>query len=95
MFVVLLKFSDNREQAGEFMEGHNDWIRRGFEDGVFLLVGSLQPGLGGGIVAHNASLSELQNRVSEDPFVKENIVRAEVLEISPAKTDARLEFLLE
>ena len=95
MFVVLLKFSDNREQAGEFMEGHNDWIRRGFEDGVFLLVGSLQPGLGGGIVAHNASLSELQNRVSEDPFVQENVVRAEILEISPAKADARLEFLLE
>ena len=95
MFIVLLKFSDNREQAGEFMEGHNDWIRRGFEDGVFLLVGSLQPGLGGGIVAHNTSLSELQNRVNEDPFVKENIVRAEVLEISPAKADARLEFLLE
>ncbi|UCH41209.1 MAG: hypothetical protein JSU67_05910 [Gammaproteobacteria bacterium] len=95
MFIVLLKFSDNREQAGEFMEGHNDWIRRGFEDGVFLLVGSLQPGMGGGIVAHNASLAELQNRVNEDPFVKENVVRAEVLEISPAKADARLEFLLE
>ena len=95
MFIVLLRFSDNREQAGEFMEGHNDWIRRGFEDGVFLLVGSLQPGLGGGIVAHSASLSELQNRVNEDPFVQENVVRAEILEISPAKADARLEFLLE
>ena len=94
MFIVLLKFSNNREQAGEFMEGHNDWIRRGFEDGVFLLVGSLQPGLGGGIVAHSASLSELQNRVNEDPFVQENVVRAEILEISPAKADDRLSFLV-
>jgi len=46
MFIVLLKFSDNKGQAGEFMEGHNEWIKRGFDDGVFLLVGSLQPGLG-------------------------------------------------
>ena len=37
MFVVLLRFSDNKDQASEFMEGHNAWIKRGFDDGVFLL----------------------------------------------------------
>lgn len=43
MFIVLLKFSDNKSQASAFMEGHDQWVRRGFEEGVFLLVGSLQP----------------------------------------------------
>jgi len=94
MFIVLLKFSDNKAKAGQFMDGHNAWIKRGFEDGVFLLVGSLQPNLGGAIVAHNTSLSDLQDRVNDDPFVAENIVSAEILEITPAKTDERLKFLL-
>jgi uncharacterized protein YciI len=94
MFVVLLKFSDNKSQAGQFMEGHNAWIRRGFDDGVFLLVGSLQPSLGGGIVAHDTTLSALQARVNDDPFVAENVVAAEILEITPSKADERLEFLL-
>ena len=94
MFIILLKFSDNKGRAGQFMNGHNEWIKRGFDDGVFLLVGSLQPNAGGGIVAHNASLSELQIRVNEDPFVAENIVSAEILEITPARTDERLAFLL-
>jgi uncharacterized protein YciI len=94
MFIVLLKFSDNKSQAGQFMEGHNEWIKRGFDDGVFVLVGSLQPNMGGGIVAHNTSLSDLQNRVNDDPFVRENVVSAEVLEITPAKADERLAFLL-
>ena len=94
MFIVLLKFSSNKAQASQLMEGHNQWIKRGFDDGVFLLVGSLQPNLGGGIVAHNTSLSELQNRVNEDPFVAEDVVRAEILEVNPAKTDERLKFLL-
>lgn len=94
MFIVLLKFSDNKDQAGQFMDGHNEWIKRGFDDGVFLLVGSLQPNLGGGLVAHNTTLSELQNRVNDDPFVAENVVSAEILEISPANADERLEFLL-
>jgi uncharacterized protein YciI len=94
MFVVLLKFSSNKGQASQFMEGHKEWIKRGFDDGVFLLVGSLQPNLGGGIVAHNASLSDLQSRVNDDPFVAENVVSAEILEIAPAKADERLAFLL-
>ncbi len=94
MFIVLLKFSGNKGQASEFMDGHNEWIKRGFDDGVFLLVGSLQPSLGGGIFAHNISKSELQNRVNADPFVTQNVVSAEILEISPAIADERLNFLL-
>jgi uncharacterized protein YciI len=90
MFIVLLKFADNKGQAGQFMEGHKAWIKRGFDDGVFLLVGSLQPNLGGGILAHNASLADLQSRVNDDPFVAENVVSAEILEITPARADERL-----
>jgi len=61
---------------------------------VFLVTGSLQPNSGGGIVAHNTSLSDLQERVNDDPFVAEDVVSAEILEITPAKTDERLKFLL-
>lgn len=94
MFIVLLKFSTNQANAGQFMDGHNTWIKRGFDDGVFLLAGSLQPKLGGGIVAHNTSLADLQSRVRLDPFVAENVVNAEILEITAAKVDERLKFLL-
>jgi uncharacterized protein YciI len=93
MFVVLLKFSGNRSRAGQFMQGHKDWIQRGFDDGIFLLVGNLQPGLGGGIVAHNTSLPELQTRVNADPFVVEGVVSAEILEIAPSRADERLKFI--
>ncbi len=94
MFVVLLKFSENKSKASDFMEGHNQWIKQGFDDGVFLVVGSLQPSLGGSVIAYNTSLVELQSRVDEDPFVQHNVVTAEILEIEPKKTDERLQFLL-
>ncbi len=94
MFVVLLKFSENKSQAGQFMNGHKEWIKRGFGDGVFLLAGSLQTGLGGAILAHNSELEELQARVNDDPFVAENVVSAEILEVTPSLADERLNFLL-
>ena len=94
MFIVALKFSGNKGQASAFMDGHKAWLKRGFDDGVCLLAGSLQLNLGGGILAPNTSLQDLQDRVNEDPFVAEDVVRADVLEITPSKTDPRLSFLL-
>ena len=94
MYIVFLKFSDKKSQAGQFMDGHKLWVKRGFEDGVFLLAGSLEPGLGGGILAHKTSLADLQGRVNEDPFVAEGVVKAEIIELEPGKADERLQFLI-
>ncbi|WP_420336526.1 YciI family protein [Roseibium sp.] len=93
MFVVTLKFSDNKARAGELMDAHKAWIKSGFDQGLFLMVGSLQPNRGGGIIAHNTSLEDLESFVGKDPFVVEDVVRAEILEITPARLDERLEFL--
>jgi len=94
MHIILLKFSTNASRAGQFMDGHKAWIKRGFDDGVFLLAGSLEPGIGGGILAHQMSLPELQRRVNDDSFVAENVVTAEIYELDPGRADDRLQFLV-
>ncbi|NZA24853.1 hypothetical protein H0E84_00495 [Luteimonas sp. SJ-92] len=93
MFIVLLKFSTHKARTSQFLQGHNAWLGRGFDDGVFLLAGSLQPGTGGAILAHDTTLSDLRKRVDEDPFVVEDVVRAEIFELSVSKADERLAFL--
>ncbi len=94
MFVVLLKFSANKANASQFMDGHNAWLRDCFEKGIFLLAGTIQPKLGGAIIAHNATLEKIQEIVKQDPFVAENVVAAEIIEITPSKTAAQLSFLM-
>jgi uncharacterized protein YciI len=93
MFVVLLRFSQHRSKAPEYMKGHNDWIKRGFDDGVFLMTGNLQPNRGGVVVAHGASLDELRARLDADPFVAQQVVEPEILEITPSRADPRLAFI--
>ncbi|NOY71260.1 MAG: hypothetical protein GXP14_02615 [Gammaproteobacteria bacterium] len=95
MFIVLLKFSDNKNQVPKFMQGHKDWIKRGFDESIFLVVGSLKSNMGGCIIAHNTSLEELQQRVNEDPFIAENIVTEDIMEIAVNQVDERLNFLLD
>lgn len=94
MHIVILKFAAEKDRASKFMEAHKAWLKRGFDDGVFLLAGSLEPGLGGGILVHNTSSADLHLRVNEDPFVAEGVVAAEILELNPGRADERLQFLL-
>ena len=93
MFVTLLKFSENRSAAPEFMTAHNDWIAQGFSDGVFLAVGSLHPEAGGAILAHGESRETHQARIQKDPFVVENVVTPETYEIDLKRTTPGLDFL--
>jgi uncharacterized protein YciI len=94
MFVVLLRFAIDRARAAELMEAHNRWLREGFDAGVFLLSGSLPPGLGGAILVREASRAALEARIAADPFVAQGVVSPEVIEIAPGRADARLAFLV-
>lgn len=93
MFVVTLKFSENRSRASDLMAGHKAWLQQGFERGHFLMAGSLQSNMGGGIIAHDMGREDLEAFVSQDPFVAEGVVTPEILEITPARLDDRLNFL--
>ena len=77
MFVVLLRFADNKSAAADHMAAHRDWVQQGVDDGVFVLVGG----------------EETAQRVADDPFVVHGVVAAEIVEIEPSITDPRLTFL--
>lgn len=92
MFIITLRFAD-KTRAPQFMDGHNAWLKRGFDDGIFLLAGGLRPNEGGVILAHQASQEEIEARVQDDPFVSGGVVSADVIAVAPGRTDDRLAFL--
>ena len=95
MYIILLAFSDNKQNASLYMDAHKAWITKGIEDGVFLMVGSIHPDRGGAIIAHGITPDALTARMAEDPFVAKNIVQPEVMEITPSVIHERLKFLLD
>ncbi|WP_420104431.1 YciI family protein [Bosea sp. (in: a-proteobacteria)] len=94
MFIVILRFSANKARAPQLMQAHNEWIQRGFADGVFLLTGSLESGSGGLVLATATGRDALEARLEEDPFVAQDVVKAEIIGITPGRADERLAFLL-
>ena len=94
MFMTLLRFSDNRAAASEFMAAHNAWIAQGFDDGVFLCVGALAPAAGGAIIATGEARADHDARINADPFVIHDIVTAETHQIVPKRVTPALKFLM-
>lgn len=86
--------SADKADAPAHLAGHQDWIRRGVDDGVFLLVGvGVRPGQGGAVLATGLTPEALRARGAEDPFVVHDVVTAEVLGNVPNLTDPRPAFL--
>lgn len=94
MFIIFLKFGENRAKVRDYLDAHKAWLKQGYEAGIFLMSGSLQENSGGALLAHNTSLAELQRRMGEDPFVAQEIAIVEIIEVTPSAADERLSFLL-
>lgn len=94
MFVTFLRFAENRAAAPQHMAAHNEWIARGFADGVFLVVGSLQPHAGGAILAHGEDAAAHAARIAADPFVIHGVVAAETHQIDARRSIPALDMLL-
>jgi len=58
-----------------------------------LLAGSIQPNQGGCLLA-GGDEGDLQAYIKQDPFVVNDVVTAELVEISPAVANEKLQFLL-
>ena len=94
MFIVLLRYADNKHLAGQFRQEHVQWIKQGIDDGVFLMAGGLPPERGGSVFAHGLTLEALEARLEADPYIAEGVVQPEIIEFSPALAEPRLQFLL-
>jgi len=94
MFVTFLRLAADRSQAPRFMAAHTAWIDQGIAEGAFLCVGSLQPGLGGAILAAGDDRAAHDARIAADPFVAEGIVIPETHHIAPNRTAPELAFLI-
>jgi len=94
MYIVFLRFSQNRAQAGQWMAEHNRWLADGFASGDFIIAGSLEGSQGGLLIARDMEQSALLEKVRQDPFVMHGVVAAEVHGFKPSRLAEGLDALV-
>jgi uncharacterized protein YciI len=93
VYIVLLRMTPHRDRAAAVSSRHKAWIEQGIADGVFLLAGTLEPKLGGVLLADGLSRDDLDARIALDPFVQVGAVEPEVLTVTPSMAHERLRTL--
>lgn len=79
IYVVVLTYIKPLEEVDSQIPAHVEWLKKGYSDGVFLASGRRIPRNGGVILATCDDIESLETRLSQDPFQKLNIAKAEII----------------
>lgn len=79
IYVVVLTYIKPLEEVDSQIPEHVEWLKQGYSDGVFLASGRRIPRNGGVILAKCENIESLKARLSQDPFQKLNIAKAEII----------------
>ncbi|SLM61861.1 FIG00613393: hypothetical protein [Dickeya aquatica] len=72
------------DEVEGFLESHVTWLKRGYEQGLFIASGRKNPRTGGVILARSIERAVLEDFLKQDPF--QAVARYEVTDFQPSMT---------
>ncbi|HCL5637804.1 YciI family protein [Klebsiella sp. T2.Ur] len=92
IYIVVLTYIKPLEEVDSQAQGHIAWLKKGISEGVFLTAGRRIPANGGVIIAKCDSIESLKERLSQDPFQKLHLAKAEII---PFEATVKAEALID
>ena len=93
MFIVTLTYLKPVEEIDALMHDHVEWLKKGYDEGLFVASGRRVPRTGGVILARSGDEQALVDFLARDPFAIHGAARFDVVEFSATKTVPGLEGL--
>ena len=93
MFIVTLTYLKPVEEIDALMHDHVAWLKKGYDEGLFIASGRRVPRSGGVILAKSGDEQALRENLARDPFVVHGTARCEVVEFTPSMTAPGAEVL--
>lgn len=94
MLILSLTYTAEMSEVDRHIEPHMDWVKDGYDRGIFLASGRKNPRTGGVIFARGPR-AEIDAIVAADPFTVHGVAKYEVIEIAVTRTAAGLEGLMQ
>ncbi|PWC12710.1 hypothetical protein B4923_09240 [Brenneria roseae subsp. americana] len=91
MFIVSLTYNKPIEEVEAHLEGHIEWLKRHYAQGIFVASGRKIPRTGGVIFAKTMDRQSLESVLAEDPF--NAVADYEIIEFAPSMTTDALDVL--
>ncbi len=90
MYLILLQYIRPLAAIDHYMEAHNAFLEKQFQEGHFLLAGRRKPRTGGIILCKASTRKEVEAIFAEDPFDKYQLAVYDIIEFEPSSHAAFL-----
>ena len=93
MFIVTLTYLKPVDEIDALMHDHVEWLRKGYDEGLFIASGRRIPRTGGVILARSGDEQALRDNLARDPFAIHGAARFDVVEFTASMTAPGAEVL--
>ena len=93
MLILSLTYIAPLDQVDRHIEAHMEWVKAGYDSGMFLASGRKDPRTGGVILARGER-NAVEAYVATDPFAVAGVATYDVTEVALSRTAPGLEGLL-
>lgn len=90
LFVLLVQYTAPLEDIEANLAAHRNYLQAGYDKGFLLASGPRTPREGGVIIGKFDDKAAAENFSKNDPFVRQNLARYEILEFTPVLHNALL-----
>lgn len=87
-YILNLTYTRPLAEVELLIDEHSHYLQSAFDRGDFLLSGRKDPWTGGIILAKASSQEAIQAIIAQDPLLKANVIRYEVIEFHPTRANA-------
>lgn len=94
IYVAILTYIRPLEDIDPQIPAHVEWLRKGYDDGIFLASGRRVPRTGGVILARGETLDAIKARMQEDPFQRLGLATVEIIPFEAKMTSEAFSGLL-
>lgn len=84
VYIVILTYIKPLEEVDAAIPAHVEWLKKGYEEGIFLASGRRIPRNGGVILAKCESLASLEESLRQDPFQVLKLATSESIPFEPS-----------
>ncbi len=95
MFIIQLTYTRPLTEVDQFLGEHKQFLKKYYDEGIFLLSGRKNPRTGGIILARAENMASIEKIIAEDPFNRNGLADYTIIEFLPTMANETLQTLIE
>jgi len=95
LFIISLTYKSALTEVDKYLAGHNLFLRKYYDNEIFICSGPKIPRVGGIILCKSDSVDTVKTIIAEDPFNTNNVANYEITEFRVADSATGFKSILE